>query len=146
MAISNWSGPISSASGFIVPITYVYAADVDNNGDYYIQDPGARILILSTADGGPASSVNFILPEVTLPEGVSIWTGPQSAREQLNGIEGSITNYDGVLTHTLVGANSQPVSGNPAGVTIGVAAVVQWACNGNPNAPWLAISTNVLTS
>lgn len=146
MALSNWSGPISSESGFLTPITYVYAADVDINGDYYIKDPGARILILSPADGGPLASVNFILPEVTLPEGVSTWTGPQSAREALNGISGSITNYDALVTHTLVGANAQPVSGNPAGITIGAGVVVQWACNGNPNAPWLAISTNIIVA
>ena len=88
MALSTASGPWRSRAGFIVPITYVFAADVDNNGDYYIQDPGARILILSAADGGPAASVNFILPEVTLLPGKTTWTGPDTARPELNGIEG----------------------------------------------------------
>ena len=145
MAISTASGPWRSNTGFIVPITYVFAADIVN-GEYFIKDPGARILILSQADGGPTGAVDFILPEVTLPQYVTAWTGPNTARPELNGIEGSITNYDGVLTHMLLGFNGQPVSGNPAGVTIGAADVVQWAGNGNPNAPWLAISTAIITS
>lgn len=145
MAISTASGPWRSLTGYIVPITYIFASDIVN-GEYQIKDPGARILILSTADGGPASAVDFILPEVTLPQYITAWNGPSTARPELNGIEGSITNYDGVLTHMLLGFNGQPVSGNPAGVTIGVANVVQWAGNGNPNAPWLAITNTLLTS
>ena len=142
MAISTASGPWRSLTGFIVPITYVRATDVVA-GDYQIQDPGARILVLSPADGGPAAPVNFILPEVTLPQYVNTWTGPETARPELNGIEGSITNY-GAVGHVLVGFTGQPVSGNPAGVTVAAGAVVQWAGNGNPNAPWLAISTAIL--
>lgn len=144
MAISTASGPWRSLTGFITPITYVRATDVVA-GDYQIQDPGARILVLSPADGGPAAPVNFILPEVTLPQYVSLWTGPETARPELNGIEGSITNY-GAVGHVLVGFNGQPVSGNPAGVTVAAGTVVQWAGNGNPNAPWLAISTAILAA
>lgn len=142
MAISTASGPWRSVGGFIVPITYVSAADIVN-GEFQIPYPGARVLILSPADGGPNASVDFILPEVTLAPGYNIWTGPSTARPELNGIEGSITNY-GAQAHVLKGTNGQPISGNPAGVTIGVGTVVQWACNGNPNAPWLAISTSIL--
>lgn len=145
MAISTASGPWRSNTGFIVPITYVFATDIVN-GEFYIPYPGARILILSQADGGPTGNVDFILPEVTLPQYVTAWTGPNTARPELNGVEGSITNYGADRTYTLKGANGQPVSGNVAGVTIGTGTVVQWACNGNPNAPWLAISTNIIVA
>lgn len=143
MALSTASGPWRSATGFIVPITYVFATDIVA-GEYQIQDAGARILVLSPADGGPGSAVDFILPEVTLPNGVTTWTGPNTARPELNGIEGSITNY-GAVAHKLKGANGQVVSG-VAEVTVDAGTVVQWAGNGNPNAPWLAISTDILAA
>ena len=143
MALSTASGPWRSATGFIVPITYVFATDIVG-GEYQILDAGARILILSPADGGPASEVTFILPNVTLPDGISAWNGPSTARPELNGIEGSITNY-GAQAHKLKGYGSQVVSG-AAQVTIAAGRVVQWAGNGNPNAPWLAISTAILAA
>ena len=143
MAISTASGPWRSGAGFIVPITYVFATDIVNN-EYQIQNPGARVLVLSPADGGPAAEVTFILPNVTLPSGVTTWTGPQTARPELNGIEGSITNY-GAVAHKLKGYGSQVVSGQ-AEVTVDAGTVVQWAGNGNPNAPWLAISTDILVA
>jgi hypothetical protein len=143
MALSTASGPWRSTTGFIVPITYIFATDIVG-GEYQIQDAGARILILSPADGGPNSSVDFILPEVTLPDGITSWVGPQSARPELNGIEGSITNY-GSQAHVLKGYGSQVISG-VASVTLGTGTVVQWAGNGNPNAPWLAISTAILAA
>ena len=143
MALSTASGPWRSGAGFIVPITYVFATDIVN-GEYQIKDAGARVLVLSAADGGPAAPVDFILPEVTLPDNVTAWTGPATARPELNGIEGSITNYGGV-THKLKGANSQVISG-VAEVTVAAGTVVQWAGNGNPNAPWLAISNAILAA
>jgi hypothetical protein len=143
MAISSPSGPWRSMTGFIVPITYVSAADIVG-GEYQILDAGARILVLSPADGGPASAVDFILPEVTLPQYVSTWNGPNTARPELNGIEGSITNY-GAVAHKLKGYGSQVVSG-VAEVTVAAGTIVQWGGNGNPNAPWIAISTNILAA
>ena len=143
MAISTASGPWRSLAGYIVPITYVSAADIVG-GEYQIKDPGARILVLSPADGGPGSAVDFILPNVTLPDGVTTWTGPNTARPELNGIEGSITNY-GAVAHKLKGYGSQVISG-VAEVTVDAGTVVQWAGNGNPNAPWLAISTDILAA
>jgi hypothetical protein len=143
MALSTASGPWRSTAGFIVPITYIFATDIVG-GEYQIQDAGARILVLSAADGGPAAEVTFILPEVTLPDGITAFVGPQSARPELNGIEGSITNYGG-QAHKLKGFGSQVVSG-VAEVTVGTGTVVQWAGNGNPNAPWLAISTAILAA
>lgn len=142
MALSTVSGPWRSAAGFIVPITYVFATDIVA-GEYQIQDAGARILVLSPADGGPASEVTFILPNVTTNNGQT-WTGPATARPQFNGIEGSITNY-GAQAHKLKGYGSQVVSG-VAEVTVAAGTVVQWAGNGNPNAPWLAISNAILAA
>lgn len=143
MALSSPSGPWRSMTGFIVPITYVFATDIVG-GEYQILDAGARILVLSPADGGPASAVDFILPEVTLPPNISAWNGPSTARPELNGIEGSITNY-GAVAHKLKGYGSQVISG-VAEVTVAAGTVVQWGGNGNPNAPWLAISTNILAA
>ena len=143
MAISTASGPWRSLTGFITPITYVYATDIVG-GDYQIQDAGARVLVLSPADGGPASAVNFILPNVETNDG-NAWVGPQSAKPELNGVQGSITNY-GAVAHVLKGTGTQPVSGNAAGVTLAAGAIVQWGGNGNPNAPWIAISNAIITS
>lgn len=147
MALSTASGPWRSVGGFIVPIISVSASDIVN-GEFQIPYAGARILILSPADGGPNSSVDFILPEVTLLPNKTSYVGPNasaSARPEFNGIEGSITNY-GAQAHVLKGFNGQPVSGNASGVTIAAGVVVQWAGNGNPNAPWLAISTAILAA
>jgi hypothetical protein len=143
MAISTASGPWRSLTGFITPITYVFATDIVG-GNYQIQDAGAEILVLSPADGGPASAVNFILPNVETNDG-NAWVGPQSAKPELNGVVGTITNY-GAVAHVLKGTGTQPVSGNPAGVTLAAGRIVQWGGNGNPNAPWIAISNAILAS
>ena len=142
MALSTASGPWRSLAGFITPITYVYATDIVA-GEYQIQDAGAEILVLSPADGGPASQVTFVLPNVTTVNG-GTWTGPESAQPQFNGIRGSITNY-GAVAHKLSGYGSQPVSG-VAEVTVAAGAIVQWGGNGNPNAPWIAISNAILAA
>jgi hypothetical protein len=142
MAISTASGPWRSLTGFITPITYVFATDIVA-GEYQIQDAGAEILVLSAADGGPASEVTFVLPNVETNDG-NPWVGPQSAKPELNGIRGSITNY-GSQAHKLSGFGSQPVSG-VAEVTVAAGAIVQWGGNGNPNAPWIAISNAILAA
>ncbi len=143
MALSTASGPWRSLTGFITPITYVYATDIVA-GEYQIQDAGARVLVLSPADGGPASAVDFILPNVVTNDG-NPWVGPQSAKPELNGVQGSITNY-GAVAHVLKGTGTQPVSGNPAGVTLAAGHIVQWGGNGNPNAPWIAIDNAILAA
>jgi hypothetical protein len=143
MAISTASGPWRSLTGFITPITYVYATDIVG-GEYQILDAGAQVLVLSPADGGPASAVDFILPNVETNDG-NAWVGPQSAKPELNGIQGSITNY-GAVAHVLKGTGTQPVSGNASGVTVAAGAIVQWGGNGNPNAPWIAISNAILAA
>jgi hypothetical protein len=142
MAISTASGPWRSLTGFITPITYVYATDIVA-GEYQILDAGAEILVLSPADGGPASAVDFILPNVETNDG-NAWVGPQSAKPELNGIAGSITNY-GAVAHKLKGYGTQPVSG-VAEVTVAAATIVQWGGNGNPNSPWIAISNAILAA
>jgi hypothetical protein len=142
MALSTASGPWRSLAGFITPITYVYATDIVA-GEYQILDAGAEILILSPADGGPASQVTFVLPNITTNDGTA-WVGPQSAQPQFNGIRGSITNY-GAQAHKLSGYGAQPVSG-VAEVTIGAGTIVQWGGNGNPNAPWIALSNAILAA
>jgi hypothetical protein len=142
MAISTASGPWRSLAGFITPITYVYATDIVA-GEYQIQDAGAEVLILSPADGGPASQVTFVLPNVTTNNGTA-WVGPQSAQAIFDGVRGSITNY-GAVAHKLSGYSTQPISG-VAEVTIGTGTVVQWGGNGNPNSPWIAISNAILAA
>ena len=142
MALTTFSGPVRSNAGFITPITYIYATSIVG-GEYQIQDAGAEILILSPADGGPNSQVTFVLPNVTTNNGTP-WVGPQSAQAQFNGVRGSITNY-GAQAHKLSGYGSQPVSG-VAEVTVAAGHIVQWGGNGNPNAPWIAISNAILAS
>jgi hypothetical protein len=142
MAISTASGPWRSLTGFITPITYVFATDIVA-GEYQIQDAGAEILVLSPADGGPASAVDFVLPNVVTNDG-NAWVGPQSAQPELNGIKGSITNY-GAVAHKLKGYGTQPVSG-VAEVTVAAGSIVQWGGNGNPNSPWIAISNAILAA
>ena len=142
MALSTASGPWRSLAGFITPITYVYATDIVA-GEYQILDAGAEVLILSPADGGPATAVDFVLPNVTTNDGTA-WVGPQSAQPQFNGIRGSITNY-GAVAHKLKGYGTQPVSG-AAEVTIAAGTIVQWGGNGNPNSPWIALSNAILAA
>ena len=147
MAISTASGPWRSLAGFITPITYVHASDIVD-GEYQIQDAGARIVILSEDAGGPTGAVVFLLPVVTTPSG-AVFT-EQNVYPEFNGISGSITNYAADRTYTLKGGkdangNYQTISG-VASVTIAEGAVVQWAGNGNPDAPWIAISNNILAA
>jgi hypothetical protein len=142
MALSTASGPWRSLAGFITPITYVFATDIVA-GEYQILDAGAEVLILSPADGGPATAVDFVLPNVTTNDGTA-WVGPQSAQPQFNGIRGSITNY-GAVAHKLKGYGTQPVSG-AAEVTIAAGTIVQWGGNGNPNSPWIALSNAILAA
>jgi len=140
MAISTASGPWRSLAGFIVPITYVHATDVVA-GVYQIQDAGARILVLSEADGGPTGNVTFRLPVITTPTG-AVFT-EQNVYPQFNGIGGSITVYSADHTYHLLGGvdsngNTQLVNGSATGVNL-PAGITQWAGNGNPDSPWLAI-------
>ena len=146
MAMSNWSGPINSENGFITPLTYITEADrVAGNGIVAIP-AGAQVVILSAADGGPTQTTTFTLPQVdTINGGVFTIT---NADPYFNGIRGSILNYDPAIDHVLAGAEIstgvyQPVNGSSTGVDVLHGTAVQWGGNGNPAAPWAAITSNL---
>jgi hypothetical protein len=125
------------------PVVYIFATDVPLSGEVNISATG-NIVILSPADGGPASEVTFVLPQVVsgafdLPYGQQ-----QPADARYNGAKGSILNY-GAVAHKLKGYGTQPVSG-AAEVTIAAAHAVQWGGNGNQAAPWSAISNAILAA
>ena len=142
MSFTTFSGPVRSLAGFVEPVTYVFATDVVAD-EVNISATG-NIVILSPADGGPASEVTFVLPQVesgtfNLPYGQN-----QPADARYNGTKGSILNY-GAVAHKLKGYGTQVVSG-VSEVTIAAAHAVQWGGNGNQAAPWSAISNAVLAA
>jgi hypothetical protein len=144
MAISNWSGPIRSENGFIQPLVYVFANSADVDDNVYVE-AGAQVIILSAADGGPASSINIVLPLVkTINDGIFTIT---NADPNVTGIRGSVLNYDAAIDHVLIGADdgnqNQPVNGSTTGVDIAHGTIVQWGGNGNPAAPWAAITSDL---
>jgi hypothetical protein len=61
MAYTTFSGPVRSTNGFATPVQYITSADTS---PINIQ-AGANYVILATAQGGPASAVTLVLPEVT---------------------------------------------------------------------------------
>jgi hypothetical protein len=135
MAKTTFSGPVFSLAGFGNPIRYITAADpatVD------IQ-PGDQIVILSVADGGPAS-VTLRLPEVFTTDGQPF--NIVNADPRFVGVRGYILNYGGAA-HTLIGTNSQPVNGGANGVVIAATTAVQYAGNGNPTAAWSAVESDL---
>jgi hypothetical protein len=133
MAYTTFSGPVRSTNGFATPVQYITSADTS---PINIQ-AGANYVILATAQGGPASAVTLVLPEVT--SGAFTPTS-QPADSNYDGLRGSVYNQDGTLVHILKGFGTQPVNQNAAGVNIAVNSVVQWVGNGNQSAPWLAIA------
>ena len=140
MAFTTFSGPVRSLNGFAEPVTYIKATDVVA-GEVKVSASG-NIVILSPADGGPAAPCTLVLPEVVSG---TFTLSSQPADARYNGIQGRVTNY-GAVAHVLKGFGTQPVSGNPAGVAIGAGTVVQWGGNGNEAAPWLAVSTAIITA
>jgi len=130
MSRTTFSGPVYSNAGFGSPLQYITAASpatVDI-------EPGSQIVILSVADGGPAS-VTLRLPKVFTTD-----NGPftiTNADPRYIGVQGYILNY-GAATHTLIGTDSQPVNGSATGVDIAAGKSVQFAGNGNPTAAWAA--------
>jgi hypothetical protein len=139
MSFTTFSGPIRSLAGFVEPVTYIFATDVVG-GEVNISATG-NYVILSPADGGPATEATLVLPQVVSGQ-FDLTQQPADAR--YNGAKGAVVNY-GSVVHKLKGYGSQVVSG-VAEVTITNAAVVQWAGNGNQNAPWIAISTAILAA
>lgn len=146
MAMSNWSGPINSENGFITPLTYITEADRVAGSGIVAIPAGAQVVILSAADGGPTQTTTFTLPQVdTINGGVFTIT---NADPYFNGIRGSILNYDASIDHVLAGAEIsagvyQKVNGSSTGVDVLHGTAVQWGGNGNPDAPWAAITSNL---
>ena len=139
MAFSSFSGPVRSLAGFVEPVIYIKATDVVG-GEVSIP-AGANVVILSPADGGPATEATLVLPEVVSG---AFDLNNQPADANYNGIQGRATNY-GAVAHKLKGYGSQTISG-VAEVTIAAGTVVQWGGNGNEAAPWIAISTAILAA
>jgi hypothetical protein len=145
MALSTASGPWRSLTGFITPITYVTAANVVA-GKFAI-DAGAQVVILSPADGGPATEVTLTLPKVETTDGAAF--NITNAKPEFNGVRGSVLNY-GAVAHVLAGYETsagvfQPVNNDADGVVIPAGYGVQWGGNGNPAAPWAAVNSVLST-
>lgn len=149
MAMSNWSGPINSENGFITPIIYITEAmRVAGSGKVPIP-AGGNVVILSAADGGPTQSTTFTLPKVDTING-TVFT-ITNADPYFNGIKGSILNYDASIDHILAGYETstgvfQKVNGSATGVHITHGTAVQWGGNGNPDAAWAAITSNLASA
>jgi hypothetical protein len=136
MAYTTFSGPVRSTNGFATPVQYITSADTSP----IKIEAGVNYVILATAQGGPAAAVTLELPQVTSG---TFAPGYYPADARYNGIQGSVYNQDGTLTHILKGFGTQPVNENAAGVDIDPDSVVQWAGNGNQSAPWLAIANTL---
>ena len=138
MAKTTFSGPVNSTNGFMQPVQYITSADVSP----ITIDAGGSYVILATAQGGPASAVTLVLPQVTSG---TFLPGQYPADANYNGIRGQVYNQDGTLVHILKGFGSpaQPVNEDADGVNIAVNSVVQWVGNGNQSAPWLAVANSL---
>jgi hypothetical protein len=136
MARTTFSGPVYSNNGFGTPLQYITAADTSP----IAIDPGATVIILSAADGGPAAPVVLQFPQVQTIDGQPF--NILNADPRYVGIRGAVLNY-GAVVHTLAGfgpssGNYQPVNQSNTGVDIAAGTLVQWAGNGNPTAAWAA--------
>ncbi len=133
MAKTSFSGPVNSLNGFMQPVEYITSASVSPINI----SAGGSYVILATAQGGPASAVTLVLPQVTSG---TFAVGNYPADANYNGIRGQVYNQDPTLVHILKGYGTQPVNENAAGCNVAVNSVVQWAGNGNQSAPWLAVA------
>jgi hypothetical protein len=133
MAKTTFSGPVNSAAGFMQPVEYITSA----SGTTINIAAGGSYVILATTQGGPASAVTLVLPQVTSG---TFLPGQYPADANYNGIRGQVYNQDPTLVHILKGYGTQPVNENAAGVNVAVNSVVQWVGNGNQSAPWLAVA------
>jgi hypothetical protein len=140
MARTTFSGPVKSNAGFMTQPIYIFATDVVG-GDVQIQATGTYI-ILSAADGGPAASVDFVLPQVVSG---TFNLSQQPADERYNGAQGTLVNY-GAQAHVLKGFGTQPVNSSATGVVVPATSVVQWGGNGNQTAPWIATEADLCTA
>ena len=138
MAQSNWSGPINSDNGFMSSVRYILGASTTSVNIV----AGADYVIIAENQGGPTGVVTLHLPLVVSG---SFQPNSQPADANYNGIRGSVFNQSTTLTHVLAGTSGQTVSG-AASVSIAPVHLVQYAGNGNKDAPWIAISNALLTS
>jgi hypothetical protein len=139
MSMTTFSGPVRSIAGFVEPVTYIFATDVVG-GEVNISATGNYVL-LSPADGGPATEATLVLPQV---ESGAFSLTEQPADARYNGVRGSVVNY-GAVAHKLKGFGAQTISG-VAEVTLAAGTVVQWGGNGNQAAPWTAVSNAILAA
>jgi hypothetical protein len=139
MSFTTFSGPVRSIAGFVEPVTYIFATDVVG-GEVNISATGNYVL-LSPADGGPATQATLVLPQV---ESGAFSLTEQPADARYNGVRGSVVNY-GAVAHKLSGYGAQTISG-VAEVTLAAGTVVQWGGNGNQAAPWTAVSNAILAA
>jgi hypothetical protein len=139
MSFTTFTGPVRSLNGFVEPVTYIFATDVVG-GEVNISAT-ANIVILSPADGGPATEATLVLPQV---ESGQFNLTEQPADSRYNGARGAVVNY-GAVAHKLKGYDTQVISG-VAEVTLAAGTIVQWAGNGNQAAPWTAISNAILAA
>jgi len=138
MAYTTFSGPVRSLAGFAEPVTYIFATD----GATVNIPAGGNVVILSPADGGPATEVTLVLPLVTSG---AFSLDNQPADANYNGIKGSVLNY-GAVAHVLAGTSGQKVNGSATGVVIPAGYVTQWGGNGNHAAPWAAVNSVLSTA
>ena len=134
MSYTTFSGPVRSLGGFASPVQYITSASVSPINI----EAGGTYVILATTQGGPASAVTLVLPQVTSG---TFAVGSYPADARYDGIRGGVYNQDPTLVHILKGYGTQPVNENAAGVNIAVNSVVQWEGNGNQSAPWLATAS-----
>ena len=139
MSFTTFSGPVRSLNGFVEPVIYIFATDVVG-GEVNISATGNYVL-LSPADGGPATEATLVLPQV---ESGAFSLTEQPADARYNGVRGSVVNY-GAVAHKLKGYDTQVISG-VAEVTLAAGTIVQWAGNGNQAAPWTAVSNAILAA
>jgi len=136
MSFTTFSGPVRSLAGFVEPVTYIFATDVDA-GAVNISATG-NYIVLSAADGGPTGNVDLILPQVESGAFSLAYGQNQPADARYNGAKGSVYNY-GSFTVVVKGYDGQLVNGASAGVDCATGTAVQWGGNGNQAAPWGAI-------
>jgi len=141
MAQSNWSGPINSDNGFMSSVRYILGASTTSA----TIEAGCTYVIIAENQGGPTGVVTLHLPLVVSGSFQPSFGDQQPADANYNGIQGQVLNQSTTLTHLLAGTSGQTVSG-AATVSIAPVHVVQWAGNGNQDAPWIAISNALLTS
>jgi hypothetical protein len=92
MAYTTFSGPVRSGAGFATPVQYITSA----SGSTINIEAGGNYVILATAQGGPASAVTLVLPEVTSGT-FAVGYYPSDAR--YDGIQGAVYNQDPTLVH-----------------------------------------------